>query len=73
MELNFKDWLAENTKTTYKLGLYPDLYDVIGQYPPLYNTPRCADFIYYSWKKYGPTCSPPSKNGIVTVPDMHAG
>jgi hypothetical protein len=53
--LQFKKWLlTENdTRTGARLGLYPSIYDNLGQYPPLYSTPIAADFIYYYDIFYG--------------------
>ena len=64
-------WLGESL-SQFKIGLYPDLYDIVGQYPPLWGTPRSADYIYYVTKYFGPTGSPPSKNGIVWFKPMHS-
>jgi hypothetical protein len=65
--MNFKEWLAiqeHSGRTATKLGLYPDLYDVVGQYPPLYAAPIAADYVYYFWKHYGNN-PPKTVNGIV--------
>jgi hypothetical protein len=41
-------YLTENgTRTGAKLGLYPDLADNVGQYPPLYAVASSADYITY--------------------------
>jgi hypothetical protein len=48
--MKFREFLTlteNDNRTGSKLGLYPDLYDVLGQYPPLYCTPGAADFITY--------------------------
>ena len=73
--MNFKQWLLlqENSKSPYKLGLYPDLYDVVGQYPPLYNSPRAADYITYAVNYFGKTGAPPGKNGIHWNSPVHYG
>lgn len=53
--MNFKEWLLiENeSRTGTRLGLYPSIYDSLGQYPPLYSTPISADFITYYDIQYG--------------------
>lgn len=53
--MKFKEWmLAEDAQRTgAKLGLYCDIDDAIGQYPPLYATPGAADFITYLYLKFG--------------------
>lgn len=71
--MNFKAWhhsITEGTRTPYKLGLYPDLYDFVGQYPPLYATPISADFIFYYNAYYGPK-GVESKDGLVWYKPMH--
>lgn len=69
--MNFKKWLQlQESRSAYKIGLYPDLYDIVGQYPPLYGTPVSADFIYYVTQYFGPN-GPPSKDGIVWYRPMH--
>lgn len=40
-------------RTGARLGLYPSISDSLGQYPPLYITPHCADFITYYDMQYG--------------------
>ncbi len=56
--MNFKEWfIQEGYATGAKLGLYPPIDDAIGQYPPLYATPRASDFITYFDIQYG-------KNGL---------
>lgn len=65
--MNFKAWLQvnENAKRTgAKLGLYPDIEDLLGQYPPLYGMPTAADYVTYLDIKYG-SKGPPGKNGIM--------
>jgi len=54
--MHFKRWLLlqeNNTRTGAKLGLYPSIYDQLGQYPPLYLTSSAADFVTYYDIKYG--------------------
>ena len=66
--MNFKEWLRldEDTKRTgAKLGLYPDISDLMGQHPPLYGTPKAADYVTYLDIQYG-TKGPPGKNGFIT-------
>jgi len=65
--MNFKDWLIVSegsTRTGAKLGLYPDIVDLMGQHPPLYGTAMAADYVTYLDIKFGPN-GPPSKNGIM--------
>lgn len=65
--MNFKEWLmlVEDTKRSgAKLGLYPDIVDLMGQHPPLYGTPHAADYITYLSIKYGKD-GPPGENGII--------
>jgi hypothetical protein len=65
--MKFKDFvdLTENgQRTGAKLGLYPNLMDAIGQYPPLYGIPSAADLITYIDIQFGPA-GPPGKNGII--------
>jgi len=46
--LNFRLWLTENdTRTGARLGLYTDIGDTLGNYPPLAVTPTAADFVTY--------------------------
>lgn len=65
--MQFRQWLTlhETNRTGAKLGLYPPISDILGQYPPLYGMPIAADLITYlgiEWEKQGIQ----SKNGIVT-------
>jgi len=62
--MTFKEWLLTESKTQYQIGLYPDLYDIVGQYPPLYATPHAADFIYY-YTNYIKNNPPKDKDGFV--------
>ncbi len=65
--MRFKDFfqLDENSQRTgSKLGLYPNLMDALGQYPPLYGIPSAADLITYIDIEFGPK-GPPGKNGII--------
>lgn len=67
--MDFKHWLQLNEdgqRTGAKLGLYPDIEDLMGQHPPLYGTPQAADYITYLYIKYGAK-GPPSTNGIIHV------
>lgn len=67
--MRFKEWLQLNEndqRTGCKVGLYPAIYDSLGQYPPLYNTPTAADFITYFWINYGKK-GLPGKNGIIKL------
>jgi hypothetical protein len=67
--MNFKEWLTivEDTKRSgAKLGLYPDIVNLMGQHPPLYGMPHAADYITYLYIKYGKD-GPPSENGIIKV------
>lgn len=52
--MQFKEWLLkeDDIRTGAKLGLYPSIYDSLGQYPPLYITPASADFITYFGIQY---------------------
>jgi hypothetical protein len=61
--MRFREWLLnENgTRTGAKLGLYPDLADDVGQYPPLYTTATAADFITYFDIVFG------SKGGVKSI------
>jgi hypothetical protein len=71
--MQFKQWLNENEqRSTSKLGLYPDLMDAMGQYPPLYNTPIAADFITYFDMMYGKK-GMKGKKGIIPVKKGKAG
>ena len=59
--------LTEDDKRTgAKLGLYPDITDLMGQHPPLYGIPHAADYITYLDIQYGAK-GPPSTNGIIHV------
>lgn len=67
--ITFKEWLNESFRTGAKIGLYSPIDDALGQYPPLYGTPKAADLITYidiAYKGKGPT----SKNGIVRYHDQ---
>jgi len=68
--MDFKEWYLESTRTPFKVGLYPDLYDFVGQYPPLYGMPIAADYLYYFTTYFGPE-GPYSKDGIVWYKAMH--
>jgi hypothetical protein len=82
--MNFKEWLSlteDWQRTTAKLGLYSDIDSLVGQHPPLYGTPKAADYITYIDIQYGakgpPMKSPgifyqkPGKavNGVWKIPD----
>ncbi len=51
-------------RTAAKLPLYPEIYGALGQYPPLYGTPKAADLITYISICYGPD-GPPGKDGYI--------
>lgn len=70
--LNFKEWLLNenSSRTGAKLGLYPPISDALGQYPPLYGTPKAADLITYIDIMYGVNKFP-SNDGIVKYKDHH--
>ncbi len=66
--MNFKEWLQlteDSKRTGAKLGLYPDIMDLMGQHPPLYGTPKAADYVTYIDIQYGAK-GPPGKNGFIT-------
>jgi hypothetical protein len=66
--LTFKQFMAESFRTGAKLGLYAPIDDALGQYPPLYGTPRASDLITYidiAYKGGEPT----GKNGIIRYHD----
>lgn len=67
--MDFKEFL-EGSGTGAKLGLYPDLADALGQYPPLYVTPRASDFITYFDIEYGKNPLKFWAPGIVNPEDM---
>ncbi len=67
--MRFREWfLQEGYRTGAKLGLYPPIDDALGQYPPLYATPRAADLITYYWIHYG-SKGVDSSNGLVHYHD----
>lgn len=68
----FKDWLMlEFQRGRAKLGLYPPMDSVLGQYPPLYVTPRSADFItYYDIEYKGKGA--PGKSGFIWYSDIRS-
>lgn len=66
--MKFKEWLNEGYATGAKLGLYPPIADALGQYPPLYATPRAADLITYYYMQYGKK-GVDSANGLVHYHD----
>ena len=50
----FLEWVKEKIvlnendfRTGAKIGLYPDIMDALGQYPPLYGIPKAADLAVY--------------------------
>ncbi len=51
-------------RTASKLPNYPSLYGAIGQYPPLYGTPKAADLVTYIDICFGKN-GVPGKNGYV--------
>jgi len=58
----------ETFRTGAKLGLYPPLEDALGQYPPLYGTPRAADLATYIDIMYKGR-EPDGKNGLIRYHD----
>jgi hypothetical protein len=68
--MKFKQWLENSQRTGSKLGLYPSIEDALGQYPPLYGTPKAADLITYIDIMYGIN-NIPGKNGIIRYKDEH--
>ena len=73
--MRFKDWLMnENgTRTGAKLGLYPDLADDVGQYPPLYAVASCADYITYFDMVFGMKGVKSLKPGIIDPRNFRQG
>ena len=67
--MDFKQFI-ETSRTGAKLGLYPDLADALGQYPPLYVTPSASDFITYFDIEYGKKPLRFRKPGIVDPEDL---
>ena len=68
--MEFKEWLLliENgDRTGAKIGLYPSIMDILGQYPPLWGTPRAADMITYYHINYPNGI--PGENGILRYQD----
>jgi hypothetical protein len=63
--VDFKKWLLmqEARGSQTKLGLYPDLADIVGQYPPIYGANVSADYVYY-YDQYYKGRGVPGKNGI---------
>lgn len=70
--MNFKQWFLkeDDMRTGAKLGLYPDIVDSLGQYPPLYVTPHAADFVTYYDMEYGKKPLHFLKPGIADPQDM---
>lgn len=66
--MRFKTWFNETYRTGAKLGLYPPLEDALGQYPPLYGTPKSADLITYIDIAYNGG-EPSGKDGIIRYHD----
>jgi hypothetical protein len=57
--------MSENDfRTGAKIGLYPDIYDALGQYPPLYGIPKAADLVTYIFAKYGKSGPPMKSPGL---------
>jgi len=56
--------LEGDFRTGAKLPNYPSLYGALGQYPPLYGTPKAADLITYIDICFGPK-GVPGKDGYV--------
>jgi hypothetical protein len=68
--LFFKQWLLEDSgRTGAKLGLYPPITDALGQYPPLYAMPSCADLLTYIDIEFKGWKNIPGKNGIIRYKD----
>jgi hypothetical protein len=64
---SFRAWLdtrfdENDFRSGAKIGLYPDIADALGQYPPLYGIPKAADLITYMSLVYGDK-GPPTKDG----------
>jgi len=69
MKISFKEWLIKETfRTGAKIGLYAPIEDALGQYPPLYGTPKAADLMTYIYLAYGPK-GVKSKDGLVCYDD----
>jgi hypothetical protein len=59
--------LTENSQRTgAKLGLYPNLMDALGQYPPQYGMASAADLITYIDIEFNGIKNIPGKNGIIS-------
>jgi len=64
--MDFKEWLTLNEdsdRTSAKLGLYPPISDILGQYPPLWGIAKAADLITYYGISYPDGV--PSRDGII--------
>lgn len=64
--MRFKEFLqleGGGFRTSAKLGLYPPIEDALGQYPPLYGTPKAADLITYIDIEFKGNI--PGSNGII--------
>ena len=70
--MNFKKWLLteDDMRTGARLGLYPSISDALGQYPPLYIVPHCADFLFYYSLEYAKKPLKFIKPGIADSKDM---
>lgn len=66
--ISFRLWLEDDQRTGSKLGLYAPIADALGQYPPLYGTPKAADLITYIDIAYGKK-GVPGKDGIIKYPE----
>lgn len=68
---HFRQWLRERVlaendfRTGAKIGLYPDIADALGQYPPLYGAPKASDLQTYIYLHYGPKGVPDKSPGLI--------
>jgi hypothetical protein len=76
--MQFKEWMngqfviEEKFGTRAKFGLYANVGNAVFQYPPLYASPRAADFITYFWIRFGKS-GLESKDGYVYYDDKDVG
>ena len=64
--MEFKEWLQiheSGNRTGAKIGLYPTISDILGQYPPLWGVVKAADMITYYDINY--PNGVPSNRGII--------
>jgi hypothetical protein len=66
--MDFREFLTEDNSRA-KLGTLPSLADCLGQYPPLYVSPKAADFITYFTIHY-PDGIKMKSHGVVDPADM---